>query len=60
MQQVYRNNLSIISDLKAVVEDFNECIDPAIIRKAFASANTWLKIMIKQNGGRFEHETSAL
>ena len=49
-----------IADLKAVVEDFVESIDPAIIRKSCASARKRFEMMMLENGGRFEHKMTAL
>ena len=60
MQHVYRIKPTSIPDLKAVVEDFVECIDPIIIRKACASARTRFEMMIKENGRRFKHKKTAL
>ena len=60
MQHVYKIKPTSIPNQKAVVEDFDECIDPAIIRKACASARTRFEMMIKENGGRFEHKKTAL
>ena len=55
MQHVYRIKPTSISDLKAVAEDFVECSNPVIIRKAFASAWTRFE-MVKENGGRFQRK----
>ena len=60
MQHVYKIRSTSIPNKKAVVEDFVECVDPAIIRKACASARTRFEMMIKENGGRFEHKKTAL
>lgn len=60
MQHVYRIKPTSIADLKAVVEDFVESIDPAIIRKACASARKRFEMMMLENGGRFEHRMTAL
>ena len=60
MQHVYRIKSTSIPDLKAVVEDFVECIDPAIIRKTCASARKRSEMMISENGGKFEHKKTAL
>ena len=60
MQHVYRIKPKSISDQKTVVEDVLECIEPAIIRKACTSARTRFELMIRKNGGRFEHKKTAL
>ena len=57
MQHVYRIKPKSISDQKTVVEDV---LDPAIIRKACTSARTRFELMIRKNGGRFEHKKTAL
>ena len=45
MQHVYRIQPTSIPDLKAVVEEFVECIDPAIIRNACATARTRFELL---------------
>ena len=58
MQHVYRIKPTSIADLKAVVEDFVESIDPA--RKACASARKRFEMMMLENCGSFEHRMTAL
>ena len=60
MQHVYCNHHSTINELKEIVEDFIESIDPDMIRKACASARKRFQMLSAENGGRFEHKKSAL
>ena len=60
MQHVYRVKPTSIADLKAVVEEFVESIDPAIIRKSCVSTRKRFEIMMLENSGRFEHKMTAL
>ena len=54
MQHVYRNQPSTINELKEIVEDFIESIDPDMIRKACASARKRFQMLSAENGGRLE------
>ena len=60
MQHIHRIKPKSIEDLKHIVEDFIECIDPEMIRRACESTRQRLLMMSIENGGRFEHKKSAL
>ena len=60
MQHIYRIKPAFIEDVKHIVEDFIECIDPEMIKRACASTGQRFLMMSLENGGRFEHKKSAL
>ena len=60
MQHIYRLKPSSIDDLKMIVQEFIQSIDPTIIKKACASTKERFQMLRIENGGRFEHKKNAL
>ena len=60
MQHVFRVKPTSIEDLKHIVEDFLECIDPEMVKRACASTRQRFEMLRMENGGRFEHKKNAL
>ena len=60
MQHNYRVKPTSIEDLKSLVEDFVDSIDPDMIKKACASAQKRFEMVRLENGGRFEQKKSTL
>ena len=60
MQHVFRVKPTSIEDLKHIVEDFLQCIDPEMVKRACASTRQRFEMLRMENGGRFEHKKNAL
>ena len=55
MNHVFRTKPSTIDDLKKVVDEFAEAMDPNLVRKVCSSARGRFEKMKQVKGGHFEH-----
>ena len=55
MNHVFRTKPATIDDLKCIVNDFAENMDPNLIRKACSSARLWFEKLRNERSGHFKH-----